>query len=238
MTTLDTSAGLLTTTVARDGWWVTPPCLPQLTLDQLIAELETTAPDPEVRGGVRYLLTRSTAVRALAVSRPVRDVAEAVLGPHCFVVRATLFDRMPTAHRRVTWHQDLTVAVKRRERVDGYGPWSEDAGVPNAEAPAELLEGMLTLRVHLDDCGMENGPVRVLPGSHRVGRLSGAAIDAWRGAVDPVYCTAERGAIHVMRPLLLHASSPATSPARRRVVHLEFANEDLPGSLEWHDELS
>jgi hypothetical protein len=30
--------------------------------------------------------------------------------------------------------------------------------------PAEILDKMLTLRVHLDDCGEENGPLRVIPG--------------------------------------------------------------------------
>jgi hypothetical protein len=36
-----------------------------------------------------------------------------------------------------------------------------------------------------------------------------------------------------MRPLLLHASSPAADPRHRRVIHLEFAAEPLPGGLEW-----
>ena len=36
-----------------------------------------------------------------------------------------------------------------------------------------------------------------------------------------------------MRPLLVHASSPATVPSRRRVVHLEFAAAELPSPLEW-----
>jgi hypothetical protein len=32
---------------------------------------------------------------------------------------------------------------------------------------------------------------------------------------------------------VLHASSPATAPMHRRVVHLEFACDPLPGGLEW-----
>jgi hypothetical protein len=38
-----------------------------------------------------------------------------------------------------------------------------------------------------------------------------------------------------MRPLLLHASSPAASPRHRRVVHLEYAAADLAGGLAWHE---
>ena len=238
MTTLDTGKNTIADAVARDGWYVTAPCVPQLTLDNVAAELESVAADAEFRGGVRDLFNRFPAARALATSRAVRDVAEAVLGPHCLAVRATYFDRLSRTAHRIIWHQDLTIAVRRRERVDGYGPWTEKDGIPHVDAPAELLEGMLEVRVHLDDCGPANGPMLVLPGSHRVGRLSGAAIDAWRAGADPVACTAERGAIHVLRPLLLHSSAPATTAERRRVVQFDFASAQLPAPLEWHVELS
>ena len=34
---------------------------------------------------------------------------------------------------------------------------------------------------------------------------------------------------------LLQASSPALEPEHRRVVHLEFAADELPGDLAWYD---
>jgi hypothetical protein len=37
-----------------------------------------------------------------------------------------------------------------------------------------------------------------------------------------------------MRPLLLHASSPATQPGHRRVVYLQFAADQPPGGRAWH----
>ena len=39
----------------------------------------------------------------------------------------------------------------------------------------------------------------------------------------------------MIRPLLLHASSAAESPRRRRVVHLEYAADPLPGGLDWFE---
>ena len=226
----------LAAAIARDGWAVTPPLVPQLEVDVLVAALAPLATD--ARGGVRNLLDAAPAVRALATSPAVRSVAEAVLGPACFAVRALLFDKTPDANWKVTGHQDLTIAVRARASVAGYGPWSEKAGVPHVQPPAELLERMLAVRVHLDDCGADNGPVRVISGSHRAGRLSGGAIDAWRAGADAVDCLAERGAILAFRPLILHASSPARSPAHRRVVHLEFAAEALDAPLEWHSRVA
>jgi hypothetical protein len=39
----------------------------------------------------------------------------------------------------------------------------------------------------------------------------------------------------LMQPLLLHASSTARLRSGRRVVHLEFAAEELPNGLRWRD---
>ena len=223
--------------IERDGWVVTPPLVPQLAVDRLrdaLAPLARERGDHGERGGVRNLFALAPSARELATSAEVRSVAEAVLGPGCFAVRAILFDKTPGANWRVTWHQDLTIAVREFQRVPGFGPWSEKAGVPHVQPPVEILERILTVRVHLDDCGPRNGPVRVLSGSHRVGRLSPSGIDAWRHGAQAVECVAERGAILAMRPLILHASSPATAPEHRRVVHLEFAAEELPEPLAWH----
>ncbi len=219
--------------VAQHGWAVTPPVVPQLAIDRLIDELAAVTAGHETRGGVRNLFDIAPSVRRLAASPEVRSAAAAVLGPGCFAVRGILFDKTPAANWKVVWHQDLTIAVRERAAVPGYGPWSEKAGVPHVQPPPELLERMLAVRVHLDDCGAANGPVRVIPGSHRAGRLSAAAIDDWRAGAEPVDCLAERGAILAFRPLLLHASSPATTAAHRRVVHLEFAAEELPEPLAW-----
>ena len=224
--------------VAHDGWGVTPPVVPQLAVDRLAAELALVAADLPSRSGARDLFARSPAVRALATSPAVRSVAEAVLGPHCFAVRALLFDRTPSADGKMVWQQGLAIAVRERAHVAGWGPWSEKQGVPHVQPPTEVLERMLAVRVHLDDCGADDGPVRVLAGSHRVGRLSAAAIESWRAAAPAVDCLAERGAIVAFRPLILHASAPAVAPAHRRVVHLDFAAEALPEPLEWHESVA
>ena len=156
-----------------------------------------------------------------------------VLGSACFPVRAIYFDKTQGANWKVPWHQDLTIAVKERREAPGFGPWSRKDGVDHVQPPMALLERMVAVRWHLDDCGAGNGPLRVLPGSHRQGRLTAAAIQAWSAREESVTCIVERGGLLVMRPLLLHASSPATVPCHRRVVHIEYAAEPLPSGLEW-----
>lgn len=216
----------------RDGFVIVPDAVDPAVVDALLA---ATAPVTAGRGGVRHLLRDVPAVRELARSAPVRAVAEAALGPGAFAVRGILFDKTPDANWKVVWHQDLTIAVRERRPVPEFGPWSEKEGVPHVQPPAALLARMAAVRVHLDDCTETNGPVRVIPGSHREGRLAPDDVDRWRAAGPEVVCTVPRGGILAFHSLLLHASSPAQVPAHRRVVHLEFAVDQLPGGLEWYE---
>jgi ectoine hydroxylase-related dioxygenase (phytanoyl-CoA dioxygenase family) len=183
---------------------------------------------------IRNLLEAVPAVAELARSPEVRALVEPVLGAGAFAVRGILFDKTPDANWKVAWHQDLTVAVRERREVAGFGPWSEKAGVVHVQPPAAVLERMVTVRLHLDPCGPENGPVQVIPGSHRAGRLSANEVQRWRAERAPEAACTGIGGVLLMRPLLLHASSPSTLPAHRRVIHLEFSADDLPGGLEWH----
>ena len=188
------------------------------------------------RGGIRDVLRLSPPLRCLAGYPSVQRVVEAVLGEHAFAVRGVLFDKHPGANWKVPWHQDLTIGVRQKIQVIGYGPWSEKAGIPHVQPPRHVLEQMLTVRVHLDECGSSNGPVRVMPGSHLSGRLSDAAIAAVTSSAETVVCTVRRGGLLAMRPLLVHGSSAASAPARRRVLHLDFASCSLTHGLEWSEQ--
>lgn len=197
-------------------------------------ELPPLTPD-EQRAGLRDVFTRVPLVRELAAHPAIRGWPQAVLGPAAFAVRALYFDKTPEANWKVSWHQDVTIPTATRAEVSGFGPWSEKAGAPHVQPPTGVLEGMLTVRLHLDDCDVENGPVRVIPGSHRVGKLSAEQADDLRQRIPEVTVPVPAGGLLLMRPLLLHASSPAAAPRHRRVLHLEYAAAELPGGLRWRE---
>jgi ectoine hydroxylase-related dioxygenase (phytanoyl-CoA dioxygenase family) len=162
--------------------------------------------------GMRDALRGLPEVRELANSTEILGLVRPILGPDAFAVRALLFDKTPSANWGVPWHQDLTIAVKKRVETEGFGPWTVKAGIPHVRPPIEVLEGMVTVRVHLDDCDATSGPLRILPGSHNHGRLG---VEATRLRLErdrPVECLVGPGGVVLIRPLLLHASSPATSP--------------------------
>lgn len=184
--------------------------------------------------GARNLLALS-AVRTLAESEAIRSLIEPILGARARAVRAALFDKAPGANWPVLWHQDLALALAERHELHGWGPWSIKAGIAHAHAPAEVLAAMIAVRFHLDACGLENGPLRVLPGTHCLGRVDRGRIGALRARIAEVACEAAAGDVLLMRPLLLHASSPARAPSHRRVLHIEFAPDAplLPHPLRW-----
>lgn len=186
------------------------------------------------RGGVRHLLERAPSLRALADSEAVRGAVEPILGPSARVVRAILFDKTPAANWLVPWHQDLTIAVRQQLELAGFGPWTRKDGVCHVQPPLSVLQAMLTLRIHLDDCSEDNGALRVIPGSHVHGKLDAEAIRHIVDAHAQIPCALPRGGAMLMRPLLLHASSKAQVPNHRRVIHFEFAAQNLPGGLQWH----
>lgn len=217
--------------IAERGWASTPPVLAESDVAHLRDVVTPLASGG--RGGARNLLANDR-IAALASAPAIRVYACAVLGNESFAVRALLFDKTPTANWKVVWHQDLTIATRERADVSGYGPWTEKAGVPHVQPPVTILEGMLALRIHLDPCGAENGPIRVIDGSHRVGRLSADAINELRRRSPVRDCIVEQGAILAFRPLILHASRPAIQPGHRRVIHIEYAAQPLPHPLDWH----
>lgn len=183
--------------------------------------------------GTRGMLHRQE-VAALAQS-VLADLVRRHLPDAPIPVRGIYFDKRAETNWLVAWHQDLTLALKEQSETAGFGPWSVKEGVPHVQPPMKLLEQMLTARLHLDDTDADNGALRILSGTHRLGRLHAEAIQNCRETHDEILCEAKAGDVLLMRPLLLHASSRSSSPRRRRVLHIEFAGFALPKPLEWHE---
>lgn len=223
--------------LTKNGFCLIPGAVSSSDADALTLALQETVPHRSSRRNADYaarnLLSEVPAVRRLAVSDTLLPTVRAVLGPGVFPVRGILFDKVPGANWHVGWHQDTMIPVAERQEVEGFGPWSVKAGVVHVKPPARVLANMLTLRLHLDACGDDDGPLRVFPASHSHGFLSSEATKLWIATQSPVTCNAQRGDVLLMRPLLLHASSSASRPHHRRVIHIEYAAGSLPGELRW-----
>jgi len=218
------------------GFEIVSNCLTGAEVDLFLSRLEAAQKKEglQPKYGMRNLL-RLEPVAELARLPKVFFHVQRVLDREAFPVRALFFDKTPEANWKVAWHQDLTIAVAARIEIPGFGPWSTKAGIVHVQPPTAILERMLSVRVHLDDCPADNGALRVIPGSHLRGRLDPQATAEYRKAHSAVTCDVPKGGLLLMRPLLLHASSKSRIPVRRRVIHIEYAADPLPAGLQWHE---
>ena len=171
-------------------------------------------------------------VTKIAHGHNLMSLACEVLGPSAFPYRATIFEKTPATNWLIVWHQDTALPLRSRQEIPGWGPWSVKGGITYAHAPASALEQVLALRVHLDDSTHENGPLRVLPGTHCRGVLSDDEIHELSTTIAPIDCVVGKGGVIAMRPLLVHASSKLQSNIPRRVLHIEYgASESIASPL-------
>lgn len=222
----------------RDGFQSIKTALEPRECDLLAAEL-TPLFEQHLKaaknriGGLRNLLHTKTCVTKVAKSAKLLQLLENAAKSSVFPVRAIFFDKNPEANWLVPWHQDLAIAVAGRVETPGFTGWSIKDGTQHVHPPREILERMVTLRLHLDDCHAGNGALKVIPESHLHGKLGAEDILAWTTRSEPVVCELSKGDALLMRPLLLHASSPAEHPQHRRVLHIEYATQELPNGLKW-----
>ena len=174
------------------------------------------------RAGSRHLMSHP-AVRSIASRPALLDLARECVGPSAVPYRATLFDKSGSRNWLVVWHQDTALPLASRTDSSEWGPWSVKNGVTYAHAPTWALRNIVALRLHLDDSTAENGPLRVIPGSHREGVLSDDEVFRKARQSSAVDCVVPRGGVLRMRPLLIHSSSKSIRPEPRRVLHLEYA---------------
>ena len=163
----------------------------------------------------------------------VGAIAAAVLGPAARPVRAILFDKTAERNWALGWHQDRTIVVKERIDADGFGPWTVKAGLIQVEPPFDILERMVTMRVHLDPVDASNAPLRIVPGSHRLGRLPEAEIESVVVTFGERLCLAERGDVWLYATPIVHASLAADPPRRRRVLQVDYSADAALDPLAW-----
>ena len=207
--------------VEQRGFAILPNVLTSGEIERLDETL-TRNPLPRSRAGMRHAL-RHPAVLAIAREPRLRAIAQEVLGSGPFPFRATLFDKSPGSNWLVVWHQDTALPLRARRDLPEWGPWSVKDGVIYVHAPATALSRVVALRLHLDDSVSENGPLRVLPGTHTMGVLTDDAIHGLSTQVTAVDCLVPRGGVLVMRPLIVHGSSKSRGKMQRRVLHIEYA---------------
>ncbi|MDR2236472.1 MAG: phytanoyl-CoA dioxygenase family protein [Chryseobacterium sp.] len=185
---------------------------------------------------VRQFLKEIPQVTDLVFNERIKTIIREIFGEKYFTVKSIYFDKPETSNWYVAYHQDLTISVDKKTELDGFGPWTTKQNQFAVQPPLPVLENIYTIRIHLDDTDEHNGALKVVPGSHAKGVYRPETID-WNTETETV-CNVEKGGIMIMKPLLLHGSNRTTDGRRRRVIHIEFSDKDLPEELCWSERLN
>ena len=141
----------------------------------------------------------------------IADCVAGLIGPNVKFHHSKINSKLPGAATAVKWHQDFP-----------FTPHSND--------------DLVTALLMLDDVIEENGPLQVVPGSHR-----GEIHDLWHGGVftgavadevardceeRAVTCSGKSGTLCLMHTRLLHGSAPNLSDLPRTLFIAVYSAED------------
>lgn len=180
---------------------------------------------------IRNFFKEIPALKPLVFNQQLQLIIQQIFGEDYFVVKSIYFDKPPESNWFVAYHQDLSISVEKKIKVDGYNRWTVKQNQFSVQPPIEILKNNFTVRIHLDDTNAENGALKVIPSSHQKGIYRPENIN-WEIEKE-IICNVDKGGIMLMKPLLLHASSRTTNQQKRRVIHIEFSNCELLDGLEW-----
>ncbi len=161
----------------------------------------------------------------------IRNVICKMFGYDYFIVKSIYFDKPPQSNWFVAMHQDLTISVDKKQHLPGFTNWTIKQNSFGVRPPLDYLDSIFTVRIHLDNTDGANGALKVLPATHKRGVIRKEPDNLFD--LQPVTCAVKSGGIMLMRPLLMHASERTINNERRRVIHIEFSNKNLPAGLEW-----
>lgn len=185
---------------------------------------------------IRQFLKEIPAVKDLIFNENLKTIIKEVFGENYFVVKSIYFDKPEKSNWYVAYHQDLTISVDKKVDLENFGPWTTKQNQFAVQPPLDILENIFTIRIHLDDTDENNGALKIVPKSHSKGIYRPEIID-WNVETEDI-CNVDKGGIMIMKPLLLHGSNRTTNGKKRRVIHIEFSDRELPEELNWSERIS
>ncbi len=204
----------------------------------VLSEIDTSKPTFRKTNdlfAIRQFLKEIPVFNNILFNDRLRNLIREFMGENYFVIKSIYFDKPEQSNWFVAYHQDLTISVDKKAAVQGYGPWTVKQDQFAVQPPLAILQRIYTLRIHLDDTDEENGALKVIIGSHLKGIYRPETID-WEKETE-VFCPVKSGGVMIMRPLLLHASNKTTNQKKRRVLHVEFSDVELPDGLNWAERI-
>lgn len=184
---------------------------------------------------IRQILKEIPEINPIIFNENLRNLIHEFIGNDYFIVKSIHFDKPETSNWYVAYHQDLTISVDKKVELENFNFWTKKQNQFAVQPPIEILENIVTIRIHLDETNEQNGALKVIPKSNSKKIYRPETID-WSTEKE-VSCNVEKGGVMLMKPLLLHASGRTTNNQKRRVIHIELSNFNLPNEINWSEKM-
>ena len=223
--------------IVQEGFFIAQHFYTDKFIDEIIEQLDShnALQYSEQKTSAFNLLKYIPFIKNLAHSQQLISLVKRVLGDSTFPTNAFVLDKTQDNNWGLDWHQDLKIAVKKRIETEGYDNWTVECGIFHAIPPKEILEKRLSLRIHLDDCFIENGTILIAPKSHKSGILRDKAEIEKITTSETLYCEIKKGGVMFMTPLLLHKSPYSITNKKRRILQIDYVATSLLNGLEWYN---
>lgn len=210
------------------GYSVTEPIFGDEECLQLISLIESS----QKRYAIRQLVNKLPKIEEVVFqNEKFKKLYTSICSTDYFLSKAIFFNKIGKFNWFVSHHQDLSISVKKNVAIDGYSNWTNKNGQLGVIPPQEILEKVITFRIHLDKTDELNGALKVILGSHKKGIIRIDENFKKENTGKEELCAVKQGGVMLMKPLILHASSKSLTNQDRRVIHLEFCNQEIP--MEW-----
>ncbi len=212
----------------KRGFSITETIFDETELNSLINLIESRSSE----FSIRQLVNQIPEIPEIIFKNPqFKKLFQSICSEDYFLSKAIYFNKPSKSNWFVGYHQDMSISVKEKIKDENYTNWTQKKDQLGVIPPISILENSVTFRIHLDDTDTTNGALKVIESSHNKGIIR---VDEKfdKGAYgNEVVCKVNNGGVMLMKPLLLHSSNKSISENDRRVIHLEFCNQEI--SMGW-----
>ena len=207
------------------GYSITKTFFNDNELTNVIGLIENNNPD----FSERQLLNKIPQLQKIIFqNKSFRKLFDFLCQKNYFLSKSIYFNKPSKSNWFVSYHQDLSISVIEKIEDDKFSNWTNKKGQLGVIPPLNILENTITFRIHLDKTNSTNGCLKVIPNTHKRGIIRVDKEFNKDNEEKEFYCNVEKGALMLMKPLLLHSSQKSVSENDRRVIHLEFCNQEIP----------
>ena len=110
---------------------------------------------------IRQFIKEFPEIKKLLFNERLKEIIKNIGGEDYFIVKSIYFDKPEKSNWFVSYHQDLTISVDKKIEDENFSNWTNKHNQFAVQPPKEILENIVTVRIHLDNTNEDNGALKI-----------------------------------------------------------------------------